>query len=120
MPQPRYDIEINQNATFRMAFTLTDISGSLIDLSNLEFIGSIKNDYLVDDPPFLLFTSSIDYVNSAVSLYLSHTQTEQLVEPRYLYDVISVDNTVSPPDVVRLLEGVVRVRYGITDTDPSQ
>ena len=121
--KPTFDIHVNQNASFKMNFKLTDAEGDPLDISNWSFTGSIKVTHEEPDPPLLMFTSSVadplDPELSTVSLRLSAIQTELLDQRRYVYDVIAVDPNGDVPNVYRILEGGVRVNPGVTDLDPQ-
>lgn len=123
MSQPRFDINVNQNATFKMNFKLTDSSGDPLDITNWTFTGSIKQDHTQPDPPLLIFTSSVADQNdpelATVTLSLNAIQTELLTERVYVYDVIGVDPNGGVPLVYRVLQGRVRVDPGVTDLDPT-
>ena len=114
--RPRYDININQNATFKMSIQVTNVSGSPIDINNWSFSGSIKQNYTDNDPPILFFSCSVlDFSQSLISFMLNPYQTEVLSQPSYYYDFIGTNYSTTPDEVYRLLEGKVRVHPGITD-----
>jgi hypothetical protein len=71
----------------------------------------------------MFFTCSADVASSVVEVKLPATETERLVNPRYVYDLIGVDYTATAsgiPTVYRLLQGNVKVDFGVTDLDPLQ
>jgi len=114
--RPVYDLEINQNATFKMSIQLTDISGSPLDISNWDFSGSIKEKLTDPDPPLLFFAASVvDVTQSIVSLSLTPAQTTLLTSAAYVYDVIGTNYSTTPDEVYRVLQGKVKVNTGITD-----
>ena len=147
----QYDLTINQNATFVQRFILENENGEPQDISNWEFRGSIKQQITDPDPPPMRFicvginsdlyspSGPADPENPTptfLEIKLAASQTEQLTQRRYVYDIIGIDTadsvpsinhpnpndpTVDPDEVVyRLLEGRVRVNLGVTDRDPNE
>lgn len=121
MAQPIYDININQNATFKFSIQLQDASGSALNIVSWSFSGSIKRLSSDADPPFLFFTCSVvDLTQSIVRISLTPAQTTQLTDPNYVYDVIGTNYTTTPDEVYRILQGKVRVNPGITDPSVTE
>ena len=119
--QPVYNLEINQNATFKMSLQLTDASGSPLDITNWSFSGSIKQTLGDADPPLLFFTTSIvDFTQSVVSVSLTPAQTTELIEAAYVYDIIGTNYATTPDEVYRVLQGKIKVSTGITDPSVTE
>jgi len=119
MAQPTYDININQNATFKFSAQLTDVSGSPLDITSWSFSGSVKQQAIDPDPPLLFFTTSVDLTQSIVNMALMPHQTTLLNQPQYVYDFIAVNRAVTPEEVYRILQGKIKVSLGITDAPPD-
>lgn len=110
------EICINQNASFTLTFQLeASGSGTPIDISTWEFSGSIKDQYKSTAPIVAEFSSSIvDLVTATVNFTLTPTQTNDLTRAKYVYDIIASVSGSSPPETIRLLEGVAIVAPGVT------
>lgn len=111
-----YNICILQNQTFELPFQLyNDDNITPIDISNWTFTGSIKSQY-DDSIPTLFFTTSIvDPISGSLKLYISADTTWNLTGSRYVYDVIGNNTNVTPTETLRLLQGKVSVRPGVTE-----
>lgn len=115
-PTNVYDICIFQNQTYRLPMLLVNRDGQPIDLSSWTFSASIKDRVGNDADPVLNFTSSLFPANSGwVSFYLSADTTWALNKTRYTYDIIGTDNFISPPETVRLLQGKIFLKNGVTE-----
>lgn len=111
-----YDITVLQNQTYELPFTLYDDDGvSPLDITNWSFTGSIKQVY-TDVNPVMYFTSSVVSVPSAsIKLTLSATQTWDLTGSKYVYDVICKNPNVAPATVLRIIQGKISVKPGVTE-----
>lgn len=113
MTQPTYDIGINQNATFKMSFQLTDSASVKLNIVSWSFTGSIK-----ETPQSLtattIFTASADVTQSIVTISLPPFWTNQLTQPVYVYDIIATNTAAAPAEVYRILQGKVKVNFGVT------
>jgi hypothetical protein len=111
-----YDICILQNQTFELPFQLYNDDGvTAINLSGWSFTGSIKSQF-TDPVPALYFTSSIVNASSgSIKLYLSAETTWMLTGSKYVYDVIGNNSNVTPVETLRLMQGKVSVRPGVTE-----
>lgn len=114
-----YDIDINQNATYKISLQLNNSASLPLNIVSWSFSGSIRQQYGDPDPPVVSFTASADVTSSILNLSLTPNQTSLLSQSRYVYDVIAVNYTVSPDEVYRLLQGKVRVHPGVTDAPPT-
>lgn len=107
------DISVLQNTTWQYTFVFNDVSGSPIDISTLSFTGSIREFADAPGSPVAVFGFSlIDPTKLLVTLY--PTQSANLTNTRYYYDIIAVDNLLIPPTVTRLVQGKVNVGLGVT------
>jgi hypothetical protein len=111
-----FDLCLVQNQTFRLPFTLFQDDGvTPINLTGWSFTGSIK-EQAFDTVPLLFFTASINNaVTGEVQLYLGADTTWLLNKPKYVYDVIANNTTISPAETLRLLKGKVSVNAGVTE-----
>ena len=117
MTRPVFNIEINQNATFKMSLQLTSTGSIPLDITSWSFSGSVKQNYTDADPPLVFFTASIiDVPNAVVEFSLTPYQTERLSESNYYYDFIGTNYSTTPDEVYRILEGKVKVYPGVTDS----
>jgi hypothetical protein len=118
MANPTYDITLNQYATFKMSFQITDNSGSAVDITNWSFTGSIRDSFTLPDPPITTLNIVIvDYSSSMVNVGLLPTQSALLTKKKFVYDIIATNVGVAPVEVYRILEGKVNVNLGVTELD---
>lgn len=109
------DIDVEQHATFTMTLQLKDGSGSAIDITDLEFSGSVKQKF-ADTTPIAVFAFEKTLpVSGVVAAYLTSEETGKLVRTQYYYDIVSIDYDTTPIQVTRLLQGVCNVDLGVTD-----
>lgn len=110
-----YDIEILQNQTFNIVLNFENDDASPIDLTAWSFTGSIKEKFS-DQVPVMFFTSSIlSPISGTLRLYLSADSTWTLDSPRYVYDLLGNNSLASPPETLRLMQGKVVVKSGVTE-----
>jgi hypothetical protein len=108
---PLFDITINQNATFELGLSITDLDGNGIDITNWGFSGSIKHKFN-DAVPVVNFTiDKVNAVGGALTINLTPTETRLLTSQHNNYDVLAIK-----PDtkVYRIIEGSVTVRPAVT------
>lgn len=110
-----YDLCILQRATFKTSLTLTDESGSFLNITSWSFSGSIREN--VSAPTVITsFSCSVTSVASAsIEISLTPWQTELLTRKKYVYDIIATNITPSPIEVYRIMEGEIEVSLGVTD-----
>jgi len=113
MTQPIYDIAVNQNATFKMSFQLTDSASVPIDITSWSFTGSIK-ETAQSTTTLATFTASADVTQSIVTISLTPFQTNQLTSTAYVYDIIATNIGPTVDEVYRILQGKVKVNLGVT------
>jgi hypothetical protein len=111
-----YDICVLQNQTFELPFQLYKDDGiTPINISGWSFTGSIKSQF-TDFVPALFFTASVINASSgSVKLYLGADTTWILTGSKYVYDVIGNNTNVVPVETLRLMQGKVSVRPGVTE-----
>jgi hypothetical protein len=110
----RFDLEMNQRATFNVSLVLTDTSGSNIDISGWSFTGSIKNNFLETSSVANFTTEPLPEL-SAVVISMPPSETAKLVKRRYVYDIIATNVSPDPDEVYRILEGKVKVDLAVTN-----
>lgn len=111
-----YDICILQNQTFELPLQLyQDDNVTPIDLTGWSFTGSIRAQ-LGSPTTLLFFTASvIDAASGSLQLYLSANSTWELNTTKYVYDVIGNNTNETPVETLRLMQGKVSVRLGVTE-----
>lgn len=114
-PLNTYDVQILPNQTFHLGLTLKDDDGIPLNLTAWSFTGSIKKTF-ADTIPVMYFTCSIlDPTSGSMQIYLSADSTWTLENnPRYVYDVIASVPATTPVEKLRILQGNVKINYGVT------
>ncbi len=105
MPAAYKDLYVEQRATFNQTITA--------NVSNLNGVtaGQIRNSYYSANAT-ASFTTSMNVLNSTVTLELSSDVTANIAAGRYVYDVI-VNDTLNNV-TTRVLEGIVNVSPSVT------
>ena len=96
------NIVIDQGTTFSTEISLTDDSGSPLDLSDFTGESQIRKWYTSSNSTPFTVTLSTGIVN----LSLDANTTSILVAGRYVYDVVMTDGQGT---VTRVVEGIVTV-----------
>jgi hypothetical protein len=110
-----YDICVLQNQTFNLILTFENDDGTPKDLTHWSFTGSIKQKFSDRAPTMFITSSVISAASGTLRLYISADDTWMLTSPRYFYDLISNDSSASPPETLRLMQGKVVVKSGVTE-----
>ena len=104
------NIFIDQGATFTTTVTVTDSSGSAVNLSGYSVAAQIRKTFL--SASATAFTASISNASSGeITISLSSTQTAALEAGRFVYDVVI---TASGGTKTRVVEGQVTVNPSVT------
>ena len=104
------NIFIDQGATFTTTVTVTDSSGSAVNLSGYSVAAQIRKTFL--SASATAFTASISNASSGeITISLSPTQTAALEAGRFVYDVLI---TASGGTKTRVVEGQVTVNPSVT------
>lgn len=104
------EITIDQGATFTTTVTVSDSTGSPVDLTNYTGKAQIRKSYYsLTAQDFTVTIPSPP--NGEMVIEMSATTTANLAPGRYVYDVIIVDNH---NEVTRLFEGTAAVTPGVT------
>lgn len=106
------DIIVNQKSSLEVTFNVKDANGAVLDLTNYTAAAKYKPDFQTPDSQALPFTAVIaDAANGEVVISLTPTQTANLKNARYVYDVtITDDNDFK----TRIVEGFLKVSAGVT------
>lgn len=119
MPAAKYNLEIEQGATFRRIITWRDSDGALINLTGYQILFQVRRtlvseDTLIDfDSSALATGQTIGPLNATgiIDITLSATLTGDLDFDNAKWDLV----TVSPGSVRdRILEGVVNLDKAVT------
>ena len=104
------NIFIDQGATFTTTVTVTDSSGSAVNLSGYSVAAQIRKTFL--SASATAFTASISNASSGeITISLSSTLTAALEAGRFVYDVVI---TASGGTKTRVVEGQVTVNPSVT------
>ena len=104
------NIFIDQGATFTTTVTVTDSSGSAVNLSGYSVAAQIRKTFL--SASATAFTASISNASSGeITISLSPTQTAALEAGRFVYDVLITDSSGTK---TRVVEGQVTVNPSVT------
>ena len=104
------NIFIDQGATFTTTVTVTDSSGSAVNLSGYSVAAQIRKTFL--SASATAFTASISNASSGeITISLTPTQTAALEAGRFVYDVVI---TASGGTKTRVVEGQVSVNPSVT------
>ena len=111
-----YDICILQNQTYELPLQLyQDDNVTPIDLTGWSFTGSIKTQFTAPTPLLFFTASVVDAVSGSLKLYLSAETTWALTAPKYVYDLIGNNSNITPVETLRLMQGKVSVKPGVTE-----
>ena len=104
------NIFIDQGATFTTTVTVTDSSGSAVNLSGYSVAAQIRKTFL--SASATAFTASISNASSGeITISLTPTQTAALEAGRFVYDVVI---TASGGTKTRVVEGQGTVNPSVT------
>lgn len=109
-----YNIELNQNATFKSALTITDSVGNYIDISGWVFKSSIRENLETDEVTDFN-VSIVSAPSGTVEMLLPDVSSSLLTSTRYVYDLIAKNNNVSPPETYRIVQGTIKVSLAVTE-----
>ena len=106
------DIIVNQKASLEVTFSVKDANGAILDLTNYTANAKYKLDFQTPDSQALAFTTTIpNPAAGEVKISLTPTQTANLTNPRYVYDVTITDSNAFK---TRIVEGFLKVSAGVT------
>jgi hypothetical protein len=108
------NLYIDKGSTFKFTVDLEKSTGTSLDLTNYTARGQIRKSYTASTKTD--FTVVVDVTNTELDISLTAAQTDALKAGRYVYDMEIIDNTPSPAEVTRVLEGQVIVTPRVTST----
>lgn len=118
LPAAKFDIIINQFATYKTTIMLKDANGAPLDIVDWGFTASLRPTHADPISENVYFTCSVDSIPSAsVTLSLPHYVTKTLTQKKYNWDLLIGNALPDPDEYLRLLEGKVTVNPGITPDD---
>ena len=104
------NIFIDQGATFTTTVTVTDANDSAVNLSGYSVAAQIRKSH--QSTSSVDFTASVSDASSGeITISLTPTQTTDLEQGRYVYDVLI---TASGGTKTRVVEGQVTVNPSVT------
>ena len=104
------NIFIDQGATFTTTVTVTDSSGSAVNLSGYSVAAQIRKSH--QSTSSVDFTASVSDASSGeITISLTPTQTAALEAGRFVYDVVI---TASGGTKTRVVEGQAIITPGVT------
>ena len=103
---------IDQGASFSSTVTVYNSDDTVFDLTDYTGAAQVRKSYSSSSASATFTISfSSDRTLGQITLSLTPTQTAELEEGRYVYDVLITDPT---GEVTRVVEGSVLVRAGVT------
>lgn len=107
----KYDITMDQGATFNRTLTLKDDEGTVVNLTGNTFAGQIRTS-AQSGTVAGTFTFAVTNASGGVFTWkMSASDTADLPAQQCVYDV---EMTQSSGDVIRLLEGFVNIKSNVT------
>lgn len=109
------EFNIGQGETFRVAATIISDSGSIpLNITDYTFTGQVRENYTTDEVAAEFTISKLTPYNSgSVIIELTPSQTVQLNQRRYVYDINMTSGSVTPIKR-RILEGALTIRPAAT------
>lgn len=106
------NLVIDQGSTFSISITVSDYTGSAIDLTGYTLRSQLRKSY--HSNTYTSFTVvSNDPTDGEITLSLTATQTSALKYGRYVYDV-EIVSPAPASEVTRILEGIITVNPEVT------
>lgn len=108
--------EVGQGETFKIHVQLKNqnLDNTPIDITDYSFTGQVRENYTTDEvAATFTFTKNLPYTSGSIFVELTPSDTIQLTQRNYVYDVYV--NTGAPVPVTRrILEGSIVVRPAVT------
>ena len=105
------NLYIDQGTDFNVTVDVTNIDGSVLNLSNYTAVSQIRKTYGSSTVSATFASTSIAAAQGQVTLTLTDTQTAGLTAGRYVYDL---NITSSAGQTTRVVEGQVVLTPGVT------
>ena len=110
MPATRYDMIMEQGATFRRILTIKQNATDLLSLVGYTARAQMRVSY--DAPAAAgVFSCTINTSDSTITVAMTADQTDAIAAGRYVYDLEMEDQS---GNVTKLMEGVIQLRPGVT------
>lgn len=106
----KYNLVIDQGATFSVTLSLTDENGDVMDLNGLVGTAQLRKTY--SSVNAVSFTTAISPNSGEITISLSANTTSDLEDGRYVYDVEVRE--ISTGTVSRIIEGLATVTPNVT------
>lgn len=110
MAAGKFNITIEQGATFSKTLTLKDEHGAPIDLTGKTFRSQVRKRPTDVNPAATFSFTVISAVQGTVRWQLTATQTAAIVAEPHYYDIEMVDGST----VTRLMEGTAFINFEVT------
>ena len=105
------NIVIDQGASFSTDFDVTDANGDRVDLTNYTAAAQVRKHYSTSNAA-ATFTCTTGTSNGTVTMELTFTETANLAEGRYVYDLVLTNTSANTK--LRVAEGLVTVTPRVT------
>jgi len=109
------ELNVGQGETFKMLVTIAQDSGSIpLDITNYTITGQIRENYTTDEVAAYFNAEKIlPYSSGSFFIILNESDTLNLTQRKYVYDIKISSGSVSPISR-RILEGPFTVRPAVT------
>lgn len=110
------DFQVGQGETFKLLIQLQNRSSNNIplDITDYTFTGQVRENYTTEEiAASFTFEKAIPYTSGSLYIMLPSTDTLQLNQRKYVYDVY-ISSGSTQPVVRRILEGGLTVRPAVT------
>jgi len=111
------DFDIGQGDSFKiLANIYAETSGSeFLDLTNYNLVGQIRENYTTEEIAAVFhIVKATPLESGSVFISLTPEQTNLLDQRTYVYDLLLIDGSKTPPYIRRLLEGSFTIRPAVT------
>lgn len=110
------DFQVGQGETFKILIQLQNRSNNNtpLDITNYNFTGQVRENYTTEEIAATFnFEKITPYTSGSIYIKLDSTDTLQLNQRKYVYDVYISSGSIAPT-VRRILEGGLTVRPAVT------
>lgn len=106
------EFNIGQGETFKILMTvINDETGVPLDITSQSFSGQIRENYSTDTLAGTFNFQKVEpYSSGSIFVSLTPTQTEELNQRKYVYDILMTSGSVTR----RILEGYMVIRPAAT------
>jgi hypothetical protein len=99
------NIEIDKGTDLSVDFTIKDAAGNVVDFSDCDFLGYIRESGISNNHVYELSCSAPTPSNGVLNIAMTHDATTQLPPGRYFYDVVMIKDSV----YTKILSGIAIV-----------